>query len=173
MKVKFNIHEFIEGNASTYNGQLRVSADIDLDDVLGAIPEEDEIDVDLDELLAEDRRIAQVWGTDDVRQLRPDLDDDQAWSVLRAVADRLDCNVGITCNTIEIIADELYPEKPERQWQGRIDIRITDTDGYGQDEVLTRLRDLADRLAKDMPDIKADVDPGSVRLLADGETTSK
>jgi hypothetical protein len=34
MKVKFNIHEFIEENASTYNGQLRVSADIDLDDVL-------------------------------------------------------------------------------------------------------------------------------------------
>jgi hypothetical protein len=172
MKVKVNIHEFIEESASTSNGQLRVSADIDLDDLLGSIPEEDEIDVDIHALLAENRQIAHIWGIDDVQQQRPDLNEDEAWAVLQAAAKRLDSNYGITWDTLKILADELYPAKRERHWQGRIDIRITDTDGYGQDEVLTRLRDIADLLAKDMPDVKADVDPGSVQLLGSDETTS-
>lgn len=128
------------------------------------------LEIDLAELLAENCQIAHVWGTDDVRHLRPNLDDDQAWAVLRAVADSLDCNVGITCNTIEDIADELYPDKPEQHWQGRIDIRITDTDGHGQGEVINRLRDMAGLLAGDMPGVQADVDPGSVRLLGHDET---
>jgi hypothetical protein len=139
---------------------------------MNGIPEEQEIDVDLDELLAEDRRIAHVWGTDDVRELRPDLDDDQAWAVLQAVAHRLHCDVGITRDVVESVADELYPVQP-RQWQGRIDVRITDADGYGQDEVLNRLRDMADLLAKDMPDVEADVDTGAIRLLDPDETANQ
>ena len=116
MKVKFNIHEFIQENASTYNGQLQVSVGIDLDDVLNSIPEEDEIDVDIHELLAEHRQIANIWDTHDVRQLRPDLDEKQAWKVLQTVADRLarsDCNVGITCGTVKIIAQDLFGDAPE------------------------------------------------------------
>ena len=53
---------------------------IDLDDLFDSIPEEEEIDVDIHELLAENRQIAHIWGIDDVQQQRPDLDDDQAWA---------------------------------------------------------------------------------------------
>jgi hypothetical protein len=173
MKVKFNVHEFIEENASTYNGQLRVSAGIELEELFGSIPEEEEIDVDIHELLAENRQIAHIWGIDDVQQQRPDLDEDQAWAVLQAAAKRLDSNYGITWDTLKILADELYPDEPKRHWQGRIDVRITDTDGYGQDEVLTRLRDMADLLARDMPDVKADVDTGAIRLFDSDETASQ
>lgn len=173
MKIKVNIHEFIEENASPSNGQLRVNADIDLDDLLGSIPEEDEIEVDIHALLAENRQIAHIWSIDDVLGQRPDLDGDQAWAVLQAAAKRLDSNYGITWDTLKILADELYPEKPKRHWQGRIDICITDTDGYGPDEVLTRLRDMADLLAKDMPDVKADVAVASIHLFDSDETTSK
>jgi hypothetical protein len=173
MKVKVNIHEFIEENASTYNGQLKVSADIDLDELLKSIPEEDELDVDIHALLAENRQIAHIWGIDDVQQQRPDLNEDQAWAVLQAAAKRLDSNYGITWDTLKILADELYPDKPKRHWEGRIDVRIADTDGYGLGEVINRLRDMADLLAKDMPDVQADVDPGSVRLLDSDETASQ
>src|SRR5262245_50955644 len=155
MKVKVNIHQFIGESASASNGQLRVSADMD---------------VDIHALLAENRQIADIWGIDDVQEVRPDLDEDQAWAVLQVAAKRLDANFGITWDTVNTIADELHPEPQERHWQGRIDIRITDTDGYGQDEVHTRLRDMADLLAKDMPDVKADADTGAIRLLESDET---
>jgi hypothetical protein len=132
------------------------------------------LEIDLHELLAESSRIAHVWGTDDVRQRRPDLDDDQAWEVLQVVEKRLDSNLGVTWNTVEIIANELYSEKPARHWEGRIDVRIADpADAYGQGEVINRLRDLAGLLAWDMPGVEADVDPGSVRFFDHHETTSR
>src|SRR5207302_1259542 len=152
MKVTFNIREHLKDIAD-HNGHLQVNADIDLDELFDSIPEEEEIDVDIHELLAENRQIAHIWGVDDVRQQRPDLDDGQAWAVLQAVEKRLDSDYGITWDTLKIIADELYPEKRYRRWQGQIDVRITDTDGYGQDEVIHRLRDMAGQLTKDMPEV--------------------
>ena len=41
---------------------------------------------------------------------------------------------------------------------------ITDTDGYGPDETRARLRDMAELLAKGMPDVKATVDEESITL---------
>jgi hypothetical protein len=172
MKHIINIREHLEA-ATDRNGHLTISAEINLDDLFDSIPEEDEIDVDIQELLAENRQIAHIWGVDDVQKLRPDLDDDQAWKVLQAVDDHLDCNVGITCESVEMVADDLYRNLFERRWQGRIDIRITDADGYDEDEVLTRLRDMADLLAKDMPGVSAKVDLGSVLLLNSDETASQ
>ena len=166
MKVKVNIREHLEG-ATDHNGDLRVSASIDLEDLFTGsdILEEQEIDVDLDELLAEDRKIAHIWGIGDVQEIRPDLDESAAWDVLLSVRDDLDSKHGITWDTIEHAANALYPHTLERRWQGRIDVRITDTDGYGQGEVMNRLQDMAELLAKDMPDVQAEVDPGAVRLL--------
>ena len=148
MKLKINIREFIENNASTYGGRLQISAEIELDDLFSSIPEEEDIDVDIHELLAENRQIAHIWGIDDVQEQRPDLDDDQAWAVLQVAEKRL--------------------TRLRHHWD------ITDhADGYGQGEVINRLRDMAELLAKDMPDVKADVDPGSVQLLDHDETTSE
>jgi len=61
------------------------------------------------DLLARRRQIAHVWGTGDVRELRPDLDHDQAWHVLLEVERRLDSDSGITWDTVRLVADELYP----------------------------------------------------------------
>jgi hypothetical protein len=172
MKHIINIREHLEA-ATDRNGHLTISAEINLDDLFDSIPEEDEIDVDIQELLAENYQIAHVWGINDVQQQRPDLDADQAWAVLQAVEEQLDSNYGITWLTVKMVADDLYRNLFERRWQGRIDIRITDADGYDEDEVLTRLRDMADLLAKDMPGVSAEVDLGSVLLLNSDETTNQ
>src|SRR5262249_57473843 len=136
-KGKGNNRELRGEKARARNRRARVPAGIDGADLLDTnlIPEEQEIDVDIHALLAENRQIADIWGIDDVQEARPDLDEDQAWAVLQAAAKRLDSNFGITWDTVDTLADELYPDKPKRHWEGRIDVRITDTDGYGQGAV--------------------------------------
>jgi hypothetical protein len=51
-----------------------------------------------------------IWHIDDVKQVRPDLDEDQCRGVLQLVKDRHDCNNGITWETLEMTAERLYPE---------------------------------------------------------------
>ena len=45
----------------------------------------DDIDVHL--LLAKRRQVAVIWSIGQVRQVRPDLNDDQAWEVLKRCRD--------------------------------------------------------------------------------------
>jgi hypothetical protein len=173
MKAKVNIRDFIEDNLSVadHRHMLSVHASVEIDDLLdtNGIPEEHAFDIDIHELLAENRQIAHIWGIDDAQEVRPDLDDDQAWQVLQDIERHLDSQYGITWDTLKIMADELYGPKPERRWHGRIDVTITDTDGYGQSEAINRLRDMADLLAKDMPDVKANADEGSVKLVEEAQ----
>jgi hypothetical protein len=143
-----------------------VDAHVDIEHLFDAadIPDDEEFDIDFHELLAGNRLIAHIWGTEDVQDVRPDLDDDQAWQVLQTLERQLNSEYGISWQTIEDTAEELYGPRPERRWHGRIDVSITDTDGYGQGEVINCLRDMAAALAKGMPAIKASADEGSVRL---------
>ena len=60
-----------------------------------------------------DTEIAIIWGIDDVKGIRPDLDDEQALAVLGDVDSQHDANMGICWDTLEIIADLLYPLKPQ------------------------------------------------------------
>jgi hypothetical protein len=112
--MKYTINIKAGELVATTSDAIRYTQEATLAGILGAVLNDVgfRLEIDLDELLAGDSRIAHVWATDDVRQLRPDLDDDQAWDVLQEVADRLDSNFGITWNTLEMIANELYPEKP-------------------------------------------------------------
>ena len=107
-----------------YGGRLQISAEIELDDLFSSIPEKEDIDVDIHELLAENRLIAHIWGIDDVQEQRPDLDDDQAWEVLQVAEKRID--ITASPDTIDIAASST---RAGTAWQGRIDVRITDTDG--------------------------------------------
>lgn len=66
--------------------------------------------IDIHSVLAKRRQIGIVWSTEDVRVLRPDLTDNQAWKVLQEVDRRHDTNLGINWLTIEIVADELFSE---------------------------------------------------------------
>lgn len=67
-------------------------------------------EVDLHDLLGRHHCIDHVWGTEDVRQRRPDLDEEQAWEVLQAVERRLDSEHGVTWDIVEGTAEELYPK---------------------------------------------------------------
>jgi hypothetical protein len=69
--------------------------------------------IDLDELLKQRQQVAVVWGTEDVQNIRPDLNDDQAWEVLERCRDKHDCEWGFTWQYIEDVADMLFPEPTE------------------------------------------------------------
>lgn len=53
------------------------------------------------------------WHIDDVREVRPDLDNDQCLEVLDAMADAFDANHGINWDVIWYTADGLYPTTKE------------------------------------------------------------
>ena len=61
------------------------------------------------ELLAARHEIVIVWGTEDVRSVRPDLTDEQAWAVLKAVERGHDANIGICWDVLQASADSLFP----------------------------------------------------------------
>ena len=48
------------------------------------------------------------WAAEDVQSVRPDLDDEQAATVLDFVLDNHDANEGINWGVIECAADALY-----------------------------------------------------------------
>ena len=62
------------------------------------------------QLLAKHRCIATIWYIDDVKGVRPDLTDDQAWEVLQEVERHHDAEYGINWTTLEITAEMLFPE---------------------------------------------------------------
>jgi hypothetical protein len=77
-----------------------------------------DIDQHVEQLLAQHRKIAVIWCTDDVMELRPDLSEDQAWEVLQLAMDKHDASYGIDWTTLEIFAEVLYPEAINNQQQG-------------------------------------------------------
>ena len=77
---------------------------------------------------------------------------------------------GIDWETLAGTASDLFGRAPVQRWHARLEVTIDDTDGYGPDEALSRFRDMADLLAKDMPDVSASVLEGSVYRADAGET---
>ena len=53
--------------------------------------------------------IGVLWCIDDVKEIRPDLGDEQAWEVLDMVDDKADASLGISWDTLHYWADELFP----------------------------------------------------------------
>ena len=54
-----------------------------------------------------------VWNIEDIQQVRPDLNDEQAWEVLQLAERRHDAEHGINWDILSIHADDLYPEPEE------------------------------------------------------------
>ena len=73
----------------------------------------DILNIDIHALLDERRQIALIWSIEDVQQIRPELDDDQAWEVLQEVDRHKDASLGISWLTLEIAAGHLFGETPE------------------------------------------------------------
>jgi hypothetical protein len=68
-----------------------------------------DIDLYVHDLLAKNRQVAAIWCIEDVKSIRPDLTDDQAWEVLQQVGDIHDAEYGITWTTLETVADDMIP----------------------------------------------------------------
>ena len=49
------------------------------------------------------------WHTEDVQEVRPDLSEEQAWEVLKAVKRGHDANNGVNWDVLEVWANELFP----------------------------------------------------------------
>jgi hypothetical protein len=60
-----------------------------------------------------DLSIAVVWHIEDVLEVRPDLNRNQAWQVLRSVKQNHDANVGINWEVLSTHAEMLYAEREE------------------------------------------------------------
>ena len=68
--------------------------------------------IDIKQLLHARREVAIVWCIEDVKSVRPDLTDDQAWQVLERCDDQHDCEWGFTWSYIRDIAHIMFPEQP-------------------------------------------------------------
>lgn len=53
--------------------------------------------------------IVVLWHTDDIKSIRPDLNDDQCMAVLRQADRHHDAELGINWGVLEMWADELFP----------------------------------------------------------------
>ena len=80
--------------------------DLEQDDAVTV--SDDQIDGLIDALLEYRRQVAVRWSIKDVREVRPDLDDDQAWEVLQAAERRHDADVGIDRDVLEHSAEMLF-----------------------------------------------------------------
>jgi hypothetical protein len=74
---------------------------------------QDGTELDLDQLLAGRGEIALGWSVEDVQQVRPDLSDEQAWQVLQRVERKHDATLGVTWDTLEWAAEDLFGAAPE------------------------------------------------------------
>ena len=72
-----------------------------------------DVDLYIHQLLAKHHKIAAIWCIEDVKHLRPDLTDDQAWDVLEQVKDLHDAEYGISWTTLETVAYDLFGAAPK------------------------------------------------------------
>jgi len=70
-------------------------------------------EVDVHDLLARRKQIAVIWDVKDVREVRPDLTDEQAWEVLQQTRHQHDATLGINWETLELTAQMLFGDTPE------------------------------------------------------------
>jgi hypothetical protein len=57
--------------------------------------------------------VAIIWCIDDVKSVRPDLTDDQCLDVLGRADSKHDATLGVTWETLECIADYLFPQEED------------------------------------------------------------
>jgi hypothetical protein len=104
-KIKLNLHDLLVdalgGETTHIPATVEISELLDFNDVHDG-------ELDLDDLLYENRLIAHVWSTEDVRSVRADLDDDQAWKVLQYLDRHVDSERGITWERVEQVAYDMF-----------------------------------------------------------------
>ena len=104
-KVKINLQKALE--AELGSDTTHVPATVDIQELL-EFSDIHEYEADIDHLLAAQNQIAIIWCIEDVKEVRPDLDDDQCWDVLQRVQSKHDANIGINWDVLSIAAAELF-----------------------------------------------------------------
>lgn len=59
--------------------------------------------------------ISIIWSTEDVQQIRPDLNEEDAYEVLLSAYESHDCNRGFTWDYLESWAERIFPENGESE----------------------------------------------------------
>ena len=85
-----------------FNLDTHESADID-----------EKVDALIDDLLEARRQVAIRWSIEDVQEVRSDLNDDQAWVVLRQARQQHDADAGINWTVLEGVAEGLFGLAPD------------------------------------------------------------
>jgi hypothetical protein len=70
-------------------------------------------DIDTYALLGRRQEIADIWGTDDVQAIRPDLTGARAWEVLKAAQENYDATIGINWEVLACQAQMLFGDAPK------------------------------------------------------------
>lgn len=109
MKLKINLRDHIRDAADSDN-MLTFEACVDVDNLFetGHLPDEQELD--LHELLDEERAIALVWDTGMLRSHFPHLGEDQAWDVLKECERNYSAEHGLTWDDVTEVVAERYPD---------------------------------------------------------------
>ncbi len=71
-------------------------------------------EIDVHKHLAESQQIAIVWSIQDVKEVRPDLTDAQAWEVLQLVERSHDANFGVSWETLDAAAHSLFGDTAKK-----------------------------------------------------------
>lgn len=129
MKVTINIRDIVEdkiGRSAT------IPATIEIGEVFDFMDADNEQEVDIHELLAEKNAIALVFTIDDVKKIRTDLTDNQAWEVLQMFeAAAEDCPDPMH-ETMSQIADMQFPRKRKAR-PSEVARIIADYDPHGDE----------------------------------------
>src|SRR5438309_11015354 len=98
----------------TTNPSIRAQAEALLDRLRSGDGEE-AFDVNgfVHSLLSRCHKVAAIWCIEDMKAIRPDLTDDQAWEALEEVGRKHDAEYGISWTTLECMADILFGHAPE------------------------------------------------------------
>lgn len=67
-----------------------------------------EFELDIDDLLHDNRMIGHLWSIPDVRSIRPDLSDEQAWQILQHLDQQYDGSLGMSWNDLKRVAEQLF-----------------------------------------------------------------
>lgn len=70
-------------------------------------------EINVHQLLAGRKHIAAIWSVEDMQGIRPDLTAEQAWEVLQEAQHKHDAMMGISWDTLEILAEDLFGPAPE------------------------------------------------------------
>jgi hypothetical protein len=70
------------------------------------------LEIDFDDLLAQNGQIAVIWDVEDVLESRPDLTREQAWEVLQTAKQNHDAQLGINWSTLHSTAFDLFGNAP-------------------------------------------------------------